>query len=132
MSTVLPRWDLSTVYPNLASPAFRNDLDALTRQVADLESFEYPHHQVGEDTAATFSQVVTHYDSALLAAWKLDSYVAALLDTDAADPLARTTEGEIQAILARFTILGQRVASWMGRLDVEALIGHSPLARDLA
>ncbi len=132
MSTALPRWDLSTIYPNLASPAFRNDLDALMQLVSDLESVEYPLKQTGEESAAMFNHVVTHYDSALLAAWKLDSYVAALLDTDAADPLARTTEGEVHAILARLTILGQRFASWIGGLDIETLISRSPLARDLA
>src|SRR5688572_14974670 len=111
----LPRWDLSTVYPDLASPAFRNDLDALTRLMADLESFgSLPFR--ADDSATAFDRILTCYDTALLTAWKLDSYVAALLDTGTADPLARTTEGEMQTILAGLTILGQRFAAWIARL----------------
>jgi oligoendopeptidase F len=134
----LPRWNLATVYPDLASPAFRRDLEALPRQVTELDALftniaapQGPPAKVNDDLAATFDLVATRYDAAVLAAWKLDSYIAAVLDTDADDAVARTTEGEVGSILARLTVLGQHFAAWVGDLDIEALLSHSALARRL-
>lgn len=135
----VPRWDLEAVYPGLASPVFRRDLDALARDVAALAALfdahgvrRRPPAPLDAAAVAAFEAVAPRYDAALLASWKVDSYAAAFIDTDAGDEQARAVYNELRPLLARLEALGWRFAGWVGALDVDDLLARSPLARDLA
>lgn len=134
----LPEWDLTSIYPSITSAEYRHDLEALERLVAELETvvatlggaqaaLVSSNYELGR-----FELGLTRLNEATLAAWKLDSYVAAILDTDVNTPAARSAEAHIHQFLAHLTNHARRLMDWANRYGIDVLTDRSALARDLA
>ena len=140
MTTVqnLPRWDMSVIYPGLDSPEFEQGFAHVVRQIQDLEAVFNQYHIEASATTGdeqlvhTFEVVATRYNETLEAVSTLATYISCFVTTDSRDTLAQAKQSELQQSLVLLSQLGTRFTAWLGSLDVEALIQHSPLARDHA
>lgn len=136
-SETLPHWDLTSIYPSITSPAYHRDLDALERLVAELGTVVA---NLGDAQAALelsdrevelFELGMSRLNEATLAAWKLDSFVAAILDIDVTTPEARSAETHIQQVLAKLNRHARCFIAWINRCGIDVLTDRSELARDL-
>lgn len=85
----LPRWDLTTIYPSLVSPEFRQARDSLDADVTDLDALfdahdisRMPSGLVDDETVAAFESIVARFNIAEQAFWELQDFVSAFVDTD--------------------------------------------------
>lgn len=135
----LPRWDLTTIYPSLVSPEFRQARDSLDADVTDLDALfdahdisRMPSGLVDDETVAAFESIVARFNIAEQAFWELQDFVSAFVDTDVRDMHARAVASEFRPIAASVAGLRRRLLAWVGSLDVEALIRKSVVGRDHA
>ncbi len=134
----LPRWDMDVFFPGLASQAFQEEFAAVVEAIADLEAVYDKHgvgadkEAVGEPSAAAFEEVI-HGTNRLLERFEtLQSYVFGLIATDTTDDAAQAKWSELQQPQLKLELLGQRLAAWIGGLDVKRLLEASSVAADHA
>ena len=134
-----PRWDMSVVYPGLASPEFDQGFTHFVQQVADLvQLFDTndiqarPGIEMSEATVHTFETVTTRYNEVLDEAMTLGAYLGCFVSTNTQDTLAQARYSEFQPQAVKLSLLGTRYAAWIGSLDVQELLARSQLARDHA
>jgi pepF/M3 family oligoendopeptidase len=141
MSTVkaLPHWDMTVVYPGLASPEFDQGFAHFAQQIADLRQLFDTHAIQAQATldvtapiAQVFETVTTRYNEVLAATTTLGSYLVCLVTTNTQDTLAQARYSEFQQQSSQLSLLGTRYVAWIGSLDVEKLIGISSLAQEHA
>jgi pepF/M3 family oligoendopeptidase len=139
MSTVktLPHWDMSVVYPGLASPEFDAGFAHFSQQVSDLvQLFDtsqiaaQPARELDDAIVATFETITNRFNALLDEATTLGAYLACFVTTNTQDTLASARYSEFQQQAVRLSLLGTRYAAWIGSLDIEALIARSTLARE--
>lgn len=144
-----PRWDLSSVYPSLDAPELTAALAGLEREVGALErSFDrWGIGSAGSDAGGldrsvesvtdsesrwqveTFEVVLDAYNAVVPRLWLLETYVAAFVDTDAADSVARARASELRPLAARLSTIRARLDGWLGGLDPDPLIAGSATAQ---
>ena len=132
-----PRWDLSTVYTGLDSPAFRAATAQLRSGIRELAALldartgtVGPPTGVDDAAVTAFEEIVGRYEALLEVGWTIESLVMAVVDTDADDQAATAAEGEIQAPMAALRHLGRQLAGWLDSIDPDALRSRSPIARE--
>ena len=134
-----PRWDLTPIFPELDSPAFEEAREGLSSGVTRLASL-LDERMAREPTATTvddvlvvaFESIVEQYEALLEVGWTVESYVLALVDTDAGDQAAARVESQIRAPLAERRRLGRQLAGWLNTVDLDELIAQSSVAQDRA
>jgi len=139
MSTTssLPRWDMTPVYPGLASPEFDQGFAHFARQVSELVEL-FDSHGIGARPAGTLVSSVVHsfetvterMNTVLAASMTLGAYLNCFVTTNTQDTLAQARYSEFQQHEARLSLLDTRYAAWIGSLDVQDLLARSHLARD--
>lgn len=137
MSTTqtLPHWDMTVVYPGLASPEFDQGFAHFTQQVADLvQLFDTHHiqaqaaHELTDAIVQTFETVTTRQNEVLEETSTLGAYLACFVTTNTQDTLAQARYSEFQQHAVKLSLLSTRYAAWIGSLNVPELIARSPLA----
>jgi len=135
----LPHWDMSIVYPGLASPEFAAAFARTVQDIADLaqlfdtrQIMKQPSLAVDEAVAATFETIVERYNNVLDSARTVIVYISCFVNTDSRDDLAQAKQSELQQHMVQLSQLGTRFTAWIGSLDVEALIERSPAASEHA
>ena len=79
-----PHWDLSNVYPSLASPKFTADVKKLEKRLAELEKFADNTLAKVDETAQsavlakTASTLIDQFNDILLTAGTLGAYISIL------------------------------------------------------
>lgn len=139
MSTAkaLPHWDMTVVYPGLASPEFEQGFARFVQQVADLVQLFDAHgiqaQPAGPVTAAvvqTFETITAGYNAALKDDITLGAYLHCFVTTDTRDTLAQARYSEFQRHNVKLSLLNTRYIAWIGSLDVDKLIASSSMARE--
>jgi pepF/M3 family oligoendopeptidase len=135
----LPRWDLSRIYPDLASDAFRAAFD---RVVADIAALRAQYDEAGirrrdagaldAGAVAAFEALATRQNALSEAVRTLSAYISAFVSTNSRDDVAQARQSELQQHLVELSKLGTRFLAWIGSIDVEALIERSTVAREHA
>jgi oligoendopeptidase F len=136
-SDTLPRWDLSSVFPNLDSREFGAATEGLGADLDRLAEL-YDRRGVRDGQRATptaadlsaFDEVVAATNDVLDQARTLRAYLSGLLSTDARDDRAATVFSRLQATLAGLQKLSGRFEAWVARFGVDALISGSEVAAD--
>lgn len=136
MTTPLPRWDLSNVYPGLESPEFAADMQRLAAQLDDLSALF--DARVSAASAASplpelsdlVGELVDRFNRATELADTLQSYVYSFTSTDSRDQVARRRLSELQMIGVRLQTLSARFRAWIGKLGpaLEDVIALNPVA----
>jgi pepF/M3 family oligoendopeptidase len=133
----LPHWDMSVIYPDLASPEFAQ---AFTATVQDIQNIallfdklsiaEQPPSEVDSTVVETFEIVVGRLNQLLEQTKTVSVYISCFVNTNSHDDLAQAKMSELQRSLVLLSQLGTRFTAWIGSLDVEELIKRSTLARE--
>jgi oligoendopeptidase F len=139
ISTNLPRWDMTAVYPGLDSSEFAAGFQSVSDDIAGLVTL-FDQEQVGKqppqpldgETVARFERVIAQYNAVLANYRTLSAYIHAFVSTDSRDNLAQAKYSELQGQSVKLYQLATRFTAWIGSLDVEALIAHSAVAADHA
>jgi pepF/M3 family oligoendopeptidase len=138
-ATTLPRWDMSGIYPGLATDAFRQGFQSLVEGIDQLGQL-FNQHGVGQRPPATlddatvqsFETVAPAYNQLLDQARTVRSYIYSFISTDSRDTQAQAEWSALQQQLVKLVLLGTRWSAWLGSLDVEALVERSALAGEHA
>lgn len=135
--TTPPRWDLTPIFPGPDSEEFQakvHDLQAGVTALATLAGSAPVQHAPGVDDGlvARFHEVVRHYEAMLGLGWSLESYVAALVDIDVDDDVAAAALAGLESPIGDLRLIAQGLGSWLWTIDIEGLIGRSPVAAERA
>ncbi len=138
-STNLPHWDMTVIYPGLASPEFAAGFQSVTDAIGGLTTlFDQEHigkrdpQPLDDATVQTFERVMKRYNAVLAEYRTLSAYIHAFVSTDSRDNLAQAKYSELQGHSVKLYQLGTRFTAWIGSLDVEGLIERSTVAAEHA
>jgi oligoendopeptidase F len=127
-----PRWDVSTFFPSLDSPAFAAAHERLGAGIDRLGAL-YEERNVratAEPDLAVVDEVLDAtnelYDDLRL----VNAYVHAFVTTDARDDRAQALAAELRARTAPLGPLRTRLDAWLASFDLEALLAASTAAAD--
>ena len=133
----LPRWDMTPIFPSLASPEFTAEFGAALDAIDAMATF---FDRIGvrrRETSAVDGEFVGLFEGALDSLnhllrrlETLGSYIGCFVTTDAGDETAKARESEMET---RAIVLGQletRLVAWVGSSDIEALLSQSQIARE--
>lgn len=134
-----PRWDMTVIYPGLDSHEFDDGLQAIVREIEDLQELfdryhieQQPAGTYTADTGQTFEIVANRFATVTDAASTIRAYVHSFVATDSRDTLAQARMSELQRHLLLLAQLETRLTAWIGSLDVDQLIADSAMAREHA
>lgn len=141
MSTTqtLPHWDMTVIYPGLASPEFDQGFANFTQQTAELVQL-FDTHGIQAQTAPeltdsqvqTFETVTLRLNAILEETTTLGAYLSCFVRTNTQDALAQARYSEFQQQAVKLSLLSTRYIAWIGSLDIPKLIGRSHLASEHA
>lgn len=141
MSTVrtLPHWDMTVIYPGLASPEFEQGFAHVIGIIQQLSQCfdshsikEQPPTALTEETIQAFEEVVNQLNAVIEETLTLNVYISCFVSTNTQDTLAQARLSELQQPLVSLRQLGTRFTAWIGSLDVEALLERSQVAKEHA
>lgn len=134
MSETLPRWDLASLFPGPDSPELRQAMERAANEIASLEAL-FDTHDIGSATdarpdPALFAMLVERYNAVLDLALRLEGYLYCLVAADVRDEAADAAAGAWRQTQVGLSRLAPRFTDWVGSLDLDHLVTHSPVARD--
>lgn len=128
----LPRWDLTPIFPDLASPAFAKAFSALLDDLADLDLVLTGADDAPADPQEALHEALDRINDVSGRQEVLWAYLYGLITTNSRDDQAQSRFSELQA---RSVSLGKaltRLDAWLAGQDVEALLDGSPSAQEHA
>src|SRR4051794_2316360 len=136
---VPPRWDVSDVFPSLASRSFAAALEGLEADASRLAA-RYDEAGIGavephEPTAAEIAvldEVLAATNAAQQALSELRTYVIAFVAVDAGDEAGQAASSRLERSGAALRKLSARLAPWVAALGPEALTAASASAAEHA
>src|SRR5436305_5451342 len=138
MTTVqtLPHWDMGVVYPSMESREFQVGFARVVQDIQDLARLfdahaieKREHVAINDEQVKAFESVLQRYNEVMEESRTLITYITCFVTTNTLDRLAQAKMSEIQQASVTLSQLGTRFSAWIGSLDVEALIGRSPMAQ---
>ncbi len=133
----LPHWDMTPLFPSLASPEFAASFQRTMGDIADLvatfDALGINKRDAADVTDADVQAAETIagrlnrlYDDFRL----LSTYLHAFVTTNSRDNAAQAQLSELQQEAVRLSQLSTRFTAWIGSLDVDELLRRSAVARD--
>jgi pepF/M3 family oligoendopeptidase len=127
------------VYPGLDSPEFERGMADTLRELDEAVALfdrlgidkREPAALAPADVQA-FEQAAATFNALLERIITLRAYIYAFVSTNSRDNLAQARFSIFRQESVKLTQLSTRFTAWVGGLDVEALIEHSPIAREHA
>ena len=137
MTDVLPRWDVSDLWPSPSSREFASAHEeasaAVTRLAALYDEVGVgtvdPHPPTAGEVAA-FDRVLAATNDVLRQLDRVDTYLLAYIATDSRNDRAQAMDSRLQQDSAKVNALRARLWAWIGSLGAQALIDASPAAAD--
>ncbi len=114
-----PSWDMSVVWPSLASPEFEAAYAAVVRETAELEAlFDRLGIRAGAPSASDdtdrLTQVVEAWNGATERTRTLRAYINGFLSVDTKDELAQAKDSGLDSVYATRAKLRRRLEAWAG------------------
>jgi len=139
MTTTLPHWDMSVVYPSLNAPEFARDFATTLDEIAALVAL-FDTHAINKRerapldpaTVAAFEAAVAALNTTFDRVGTLRAYIYSFVATNSRDTQAQARLSEFQQGMVRVSQLVTRFTAWIGSLDVDALIDRSEVANEYA
>jgi pepF/M3 family oligoendopeptidase len=132
--TLLPTWDMTTIYPAVDSPEYADSVAALAASLPRLEALltdaEALGHASGPDVTTASEKVLAEAEAIGERAFRNVAYLNGYVTVDSRDRAAQARFSELQILLAQFQKAFTRFTAWLGHIDVDALIESSQAARD--
>ncbi len=139
MANVLPHWDLSDLYPSLASREYAAAREAFGAEVVRLEALFDEHDvragealDVNEKTVTAFEEATEGANVILNQLRTVNAYVSSFVTTDARDDAAQAELSRLLKDQARLGKLRTRLDAFVARFDTEQLVNASTVASDHA
>lgn len=136
---MLPRWDVSDVFPALGSREYAAARERLGADLTRLTALYDEHGVRGGDglvaddaTVAVFDQVIAETNDVLESVRLLGAYISAHVTTDARDDTAQGELSQLQTELAQLARLRSRFDAWVASLGDKELARRSTAAADHA
>ncbi len=137
MTTTLPRWDMTVVYPSLESAEFvagfsamQANIDALRALFDEIVVPQEAPAPLNEQTRAHVELALERLNAVLEEVATIEAYIFAFVSTDSRDTTALARLSELQQQQSLLSQLMTRFTAWIGSLDVATLIERSPLAAE--
>jgi len=136
MSTSVPRWDLSNVYPSLESREFEAAGTALKGLIDEMEKL-FAEKVAGtgaqtpvDDLAAVLGEVIDRFNALYELNGTIRAYISSFVSTDSHNMPAMKKMSEFQMVGLRLLNLRTQFRAWVGGIDpvLEALIEANPVA----
>jgi pepF/M3 family oligoendopeptidase len=117
-----PRWDLTNVYPALASEEYETDLARLNQLIA--EQGKLIAGKVNQtdasaklaDLAELAASLIDRYNAILLVASNLRAYVESFVSTNSYDQEALKKQSELEQVLVDVDKLEVQTRAWIGKV----------------
>jgi len=130
----MPRWDLNVYFSDLDSPEFR---EAVASVSADLDEIENLFASAGidgtsevtGDLVTTFEDVINRWNALSSKLRFVNAFITGQVTTDSRNEKALASASEMDPILSKARRLSKTLTAWMGKLDVEDLVGKSEIAK---
>jgi oligoendopeptidase F len=130
---MLPRWDLTPVFPAVDGPEVDAACADLDERVDALRVLCERHDvragaalAVDDRLVVAAGEVLTATNDVLRRHDRLEAFAYGHVSTDSGDEAAQALLSRLQVRHADIVVLRTRLDAWLGRLDVEALIERSP------
>ncbi len=134
----LPVWDMTPIFPSLASEEFVAEFEALCAGIETLAALFDTHNvnrrlesSVDAAFVAQYEEIIEKTSALQQRLRAVSSYIGCFVTTDARDDAARSRESLLSARSVRLQKLYTRLVAWVGTTDTEALLAASGVARDL-
>ena len=117
-----PRWDLSNVYPNLDSQAFKRDFEVIKGLIDELENYltenckELDAGSNPELIAGTLAALIDKFNTVILLADTLEVYIYSFIATDSFNDEAKRLFSEFQQVDVRLWVQRMRFQSFLGSI----------------
>ncbi len=133
--SVLPHWDLTVVYADIASEAFEAAYAELAAQIEDLEATfdrcgisRQEERASADDAAACLEEIVPQLNELTERARTMYAYLFGHIATDSRDERAQAKWSEFQQLRVKLSLIDTRFTAWIGSLNVDELIARSSVA----
>jgi pepF/M3 family oligoendopeptidase len=132
-----PRWDLSNVYPALASKEYAADLSKLKKLIAEQRDYMTGKvAKTGESTplaelADLAGSLIDRYNAILLVAGTLRAFVESFVSTNSYDQEALKKQSELEQVLVDVDKLEVQTRAWTGKVSrrLPEFVSLNPAAR---
>jgi pepF/M3 family oligoendopeptidase len=122
MTTPIPHWDLSNVYPGLESKEYDADIEQLKGQIKALEKF-FAEKLAKVDAktdpkalGALLADIVDQWNAIYTLFGTLRPYIYSFVSTDSRDKVAMKKMSEFQMIGVDVQKLGVQFQAWIGKI----------------
>jgi pepF/M3 family oligoendopeptidase len=137
-SESLPHWDVSNVYPGLASAEFKQAMAQLKDQVADLDEYLSAQQIAGGGAVPTepaeLADAISGYLERMNAIVGLSTtlrfYIAAFVTTDSYNNVARRSMSELEPMIVHAERQEVLFRGWIGTVAEQADLLQAALALD--
>ncbi|MEJ5224237.1 MAG: M3 family oligoendopeptidase [Anaerolineales bacterium] len=121
MTTPIPRWDLSNVYPSLESPEFEAAIADAKAQIESMQDYAARAAKLDAsapkaELAAMVGEGVDRFNKLWELIGTLWPYISAFVTTNSRDTLAMKKFSEFQQMMVPAQTLGTQFQAWVGTL----------------
>jgi oligoendopeptidase F len=130
---LLPRWDVTDVFPSLTSREFSDATESFGASVARLGAL-YDLHHVGADNTdpGGVDEVLDATNAVRDESQRIGVYVLSVTSTNSFDANGQRAQSELRDIDASVGQLVARFTAWVGACGAAAMIGSGPVAAEHA
>jgi oligoendopeptidase F len=130
---LLPRWDVTDVFPSLTSREFAAATESFGASVSCLTAL-YDRYDVGASnpTADGIDDVITATNAVGDESTRIGVYVLSVTSTDSYDADGQRADSELRFVEAQLSQLRARFTAWVGANGAEAMIAAGPVAAEHA
>jgi oligoendopeptidase F len=134
--TLLPRWDLSNVYPGLDSDEFRSDTGQIKAQLEDLDQY-LAANQIAKggpvpQDPAVLAETIAGYLDKMNAIQRLGgtlrAYVSSFVSTDSYNNAARKLMSELEPLMVQIQRQEVQFYGWIGTVAEQDELFRAALA----
>ncbi|MDD2920883.1 MAG: M3 family oligoendopeptidase [Anaerolineales bacterium] len=121
MTVSAPRWDLTNVYPSLASKEFKNSLKKYKSLLDEMETFVKKAGKADSKTDAKklgklLGEAVDRFNAIFELSNTIDPYIYSFVSTDSHNKDAMRAFSEYEQISVQSRVLNTKFRAWVGKL----------------
>jgi len=130
----MPRWDLEVFFPGLDSSDFRDAVQEIKTALVELETLFVTagiegSKPSGGDSVQDFDEVVGKWNELSTKLRFVNAFITGQVTTDSRNEAALASASEMDPVLARARRLGKSLTAWLGRQNIDDLVGKSEIAK---
>ncbi len=136
-TSLVPHWQLTSIFPGLDSREFQDAKTKLRQAVAALETFmdeanvrSSAPQSLTDETVATAEALLARLNAVYEEVGDLRAYLYGFVSTDAFDTQANAELSALKPLFSKLSMLNKRSVAWLGRLDLNRLLEASASARE--